>query len=303
MDENNLTVETNAKEKKRGGNALLKIISSIVALLIFIMALAIIAEDTISAILLILSAVLLSPIGSAIITKLAGNKKTGILNAVRIIAAIAIFVFSVMIASDSKSAEQNSGVPVKEAYEMLVAAATEGNYSDGCKIYDSNSELITYKDAESYNSYCKAIRAYNAGGIGYAYKLFLTVPDTLSAQEYIDSIQKELSFLTGVFKADNNKGSYLYFISEQGAALTKIIGYSDALGDYSEALSSTVTTIIKSKFTDGTDFYAIGLYSELNATVTVDYVIYNYEKDNEVMILSYEGNEYTTFNGVYKRIK
>ena len=189
---------------------------------------------------------------------------------------------------------------VEEAYDALVTNATEGNYLEGWQVYQTVPELAEYEDAAAYNDYCVAMRAYEAGGIGYAYGMLKQNPDILDASNTIAALDAEIGVLNGVYKADNGQGSYLYLIIQDGKVGTELIGYYDSQElVYDE--SDLYNTIVKGNYTDGREFYAVGMYSTTGAEITPNYVMDI--SGGSIMMIKYETYEYDTFNGMYTKIK
>ena len=188
---------------------------------------------------------------------------------------------------------------VEESYNALVTYATEGKYIEGWRVYQGTPELAEYEDAKVYNEYCVAMRAYEAGGIGYAYDSLLNIEPVLDTEATIAAIETEIGGLNGIYKADNGAGSYLYLIIENGKVGTELIGYYDDQElTYEE--SDLYSDIVKVTFTDGSQSLAVGRYSTIGAEVEANYIMY---PDAEgCMLIKYESYEYDTFAGVYTKI-
>ena len=148
------------------------------------------------------------------------------------------------------------------------------------------------------------MRAYDAGGIGFAYERLLTVPEVLDAQSHITNLANELSSLNGVYIEDNGVGAYLYLVIEDGKVFTDVVPYAEYTDAYSYDLSQELCDgIVKGQYDTGEGYYAIGRYRTLGAEVTAKYIMNIFENGNEIMILAPEGAEFTTFNGLYERIQ
>ena len=208
-----------------------------------------------------------------------------------------IMCFSLAACGGSNESDTLS---VEEAYELLVTSATEGNYLEGWQVYQVQPELAEYEDASVYYNYCVAMRAYEAGGIGFAYDMLKNNGDILNTQDILEEIGKEIGNLNGIYKADNGVGSYLYLVIKDGKVATKTVGYNDDNQDFTYEDSELISTIVKSTYSDGTPFYAVGRYSTIGAELDVNYVMDI--ADDSIMMIKYETYEYDTFNGLYSKI-
>ena len=204
------------------------------------------------------------------------------------------------------SAEEPSSsspeVTLEDYYAQLVKYATEGQYLEGWRLYTATTELHGYNDADAYNDYCTAMRSYEAGGIGAAYELLKKNPALLDSQTKITEIESRIAKLNGTYKADNGQGAYLYTVIENGKVMTKVVAYGDDTAEFAYTEDDLTSELVISKYNDGTEFVAIGRYSSIGAKLTINYVINTFDDSTDIMIIAFEGAEYTTFNGLYSKI-
>lgn len=298
----------NCGEKVRTGvgNILLSLASACVSLFLLIGAvICFTGEDMTGGAILSAAAVVASPIVGKILRNLMPGKLKlrKFFSFLRFVAVIVLTVaWSFSGSAGNNTTPEKKTVTTPEAYQMLVNEATAGNYLNGWRIYQKCPSLSEYQDAKNYYDYCVAMRAYQAGAIGYAYNLLLTVPNTLDANTYLNSISNEIGSLNGVYKEDNGVGSYLYLVIENGRVLMDVVPYSQASSTFTYNMSESYDTIIKGKYTDGTTYYAVGTYSEIGAKVKSEYVMNIFKDKNEIMLIRNEGNELSTFNGLYAKV-
>ncbi len=191
---------------------------------------------------------------------------------------------------------------VEDLYAELVNYATTGQYQEAWQLTTKNPEVLAYEDAQAYNIYCDAMKAYEGGGIGYAYKHLLEVPNILNAQATIEAIEAKIGNLNGHYIADNGMGANLHIVIHNGYIANKVIGYHDEEQTFQYEDSDFFYNLVVSKYSDGTEFLAIGRYSSLGGDLNVDYVVHTFDDTTDLLIAAYETNEYSTFNGVYTRV-
>lgn len=203
------------------------------------------------------------------------------------------FILFLIIGYDKTTAELKN----EEYYNNVLMLIDEEKYDDAYDICDDGFE--DYRDIETIKTYCSAMIAYNKGGIGHAYKELLNISDFDLAKKEIKTIENEASqFLNGHYKYYNNQGSYLHIVFDKGDIYTGLVGYFDAnqTYDYSDDHPSQ---LVKSTFTTGEVFYAIGYYYE-NLSLDIDYTLMPTE--DSLVVVRHESNKFSIFNGVYKKI-
>ena len=195
-----------------------------------------------------------------------------------------------------------SSKPTREDYYyQFIDHATNGEYQAGLDVYNSQG-LKDFVESEKYAAYCRGMIAYENGGIGAALQYLLQYPDVLDAAQIIESIEAEIGSLNGIYKEDNGRGSYLYLIIEDGKVATESTGYYDEDQTLRYTEDDLIFEIVKSTFTTGEVFYAVGRYQTYTKTIEIDYVMTIYDDENEIMLVAPEGAEFTTFNGLYEKI-
>ncbi len=214
-----------------------------------------------------------------------------------IAACVLIFLFLGSIAEP----EEPEVLGVEDAYMQLLEHSANGEYLEAWRLGVNYPELNEYEDAQSYLDYCAGMRAFEAGGIGEAYNILRTVPHILDAQYALDLIDEKIGFLNGCYVADNGMGAYLHLVIRDGLVASKIIGYFDENQSFDYTDEDFYKEIVLSNYNDGTQFIAIGNYSSLGEEITVNYVINSFDDTSDIMVLAYEGNEFTDFNGMYTR--
>ena len=198
-------------------------------------------------------------------------------------------------------AEEPVEVTVEDAYAQLVACATEGQYLEGWRVAQSMPEVKQHQDGQAYLDYCQAMRAYEAGGLGEAYELLKDIPSILDAKTVSNEIAERVRSLEGHYVADNGKGSFLHIVIQDGKVATGLVGRTDDDQTFHYTDKDFTSDIVVSKYTDGTEFFAIGRYSSIGAEVTVNYVITTFDDSSDLMVLKFEDYEYDTFNGLYSK--
>ena len=231
-----------------------------------------------------------------------------VLKILRVILAIVFFILGIEFFNsspvDTTTADSSvtSEITTEEVYNQMVAYASKDDYNSALAIFNKYPNVSSYKDANSYKTYCNALLKCSIGGIGEAYELLLMVPDLLYAQDYIQTLEMEIGYLNGVYVEDNGRGAYLYMIIEDGKVITDVVGYSDYTGDYTKDIDTTHHTyIVRSKYDNGEIYYGIGhTYSN---SMDINYTMTIFEGGREILVIRPEGAEYSTFNGLYDKIK
>ena len=219
----------------------------------------------------------------------------------KIIPVLLCLLLSLSLVACGGGTAESETPSVETTYAQLVEYAENGQYLEGWRIYQTNTDLHGYEDADNYKNYCDAMRAYEVGALGTAYGLLLN-ETVLDAAERLTAIEEKIGFLNGSYKADNGQGSYLHMAIENGKVATQLIGYYDENQEFTYTESDLRHTIISSTYDDGTEFIGYGLYSSVGAEVEIDYILMTFEDSSEIMAIAYEGNEYTTFNGLYDKV-
>lgn len=191
---------------------------------------------------------------------------------------------------------------VEDLYAELVNYATTGQYLEAWRLTTKNPEVLEYEDAQDYSDYCDAMKAYENGGIGYAYKHLQGVSHILNAQDTLDIIEAKIGGLNGHYVADNGVGSYLHIVIQDGMVAREVIGYHDEEQEFVPTEDDFFYNLVVSKYDDGTEYLAIGRYSSLGADLNADYVIHTFDDTTDLMLINLATNEYNTFNGVYTKI-
>ncbi len=229
--------------------------------------------------------------------KKSGKKKLGII----IAAVVAVLVIAIGIGVGSgEPAEEQTTLSAEEAmeanYNTFLGYITAKDFKNAVAVYNRTG-IKEYKDADVYFAYAQAEVYYAGGGIGEAYELVkdLTIPE---AQEFKTKLTNELSGLQGLYKEDNGVGAYLWMKIEGGMVYQEIVGYYDEVQtpDFSDSYPSYLVT---SKYSTGVEFYGIGRYSSTG--VKINYAITTYPASSELLVLCFEGYDYTTFNGLYEK--
>ena len=198
--------------------------------------------------------------------------------------------------------DEPAELSVEDAYAQLTSYAAEGQYLDGWRIVQAVPEVLVYEDGQAYYDYCEAMRAYSNGGVGIAYSTLLNIPDILDAQDTISILDESIGSLNGYYVADNGIGSYLHLVIKNGLAAAKVIGYTDPEQTFAYTDSDFTHQLVSSAYTDGTEFIALGRYSSLGEKLTINYAINTFDDSNEIMVIAFEGSEFTTFNGLYSKV-
>lgn len=201
----------------------------------------------------------------------------------------------------------SSAVPTQpsteELYAQLVSYAQAGEYQEAWRLCQRNPSLLQYEDAQKYMNYCDALEAYEVGAMGTAYELLSTCPDILDAQTMIDDIEEKILPLNGYYVADNKKGSYLHLVIRNGKVTNKVIGYTDEVQTFDYENEGFWYDLVVSTYTTGEEMIAFGLYNSLGAEVDLSYSIHVEEGSDELMVVKFAGEEFDTFNGIYKKVE
>lgn len=205
--------------------------------------------------------------------------------------------------TDSGETPAPSEPTVEDLYNQLVEYASNGQYLEAWRVGQLHREVLEYQDAQAYVDYCQAMRAYEAGAIGVAYRDLQKVSNILKAKAVIEQLEATLVALNGYYVEDNGQGSFLHLVIRDGFVASAVIGYNDAEQTFNYTDEDFYSSIIRSKYTNGTEYLAMGRYSSLGAEITVDYVITTFDDTDDIMLVAFEGNQYNTFNGVYEKIK
>lgn len=214
----------------------------------------------------------------------------------------ALLLALVICLSFAACSSEPKELTVEEAYAQLVTYATDGDYLNGWRLAQSTAGLLEYEDAQAYYDYCQGMRAYAGGGFGDAYELLSTVPTILDAQKTLDAINSEIGHLNGYYVCDNKKGAYLHVVIKNGKVASSVIGYSAEEQTFLYEDKDFYQEIVRSEFTDGTTFYAVGSYTTLGDRKDIAYGISTFDDTTDIMLIKYETAKFDTFNGVYKRI-
>ncbi len=205
--------------------------------------------------------------------------------------------------ANEPSTEKESTSLEENAYNQLVTYASQGKYLEGWRIAQNQPNILNYKDAQAYYDYCQAMRAYTAGGIGRAYGILKNIPQILDAQETVQEISKRIGHFDGHYVEDNGKGSYLHLVINEGRVATGLVSYYDEDQSFKYTDDDFKYTIVSSKFSNGTEFLAIGNHSIMSNDITINYVMYTEEGSTSIMLVAHETEAYKTFNGLYELIK
>ena len=206
-----------------------------------------------------------------------------------------------LFAGESVVSEKPAEPTAEDWYNQLVEYAAAGQYLEGWRIGQLQKEVLEVADAKDYIAYCDAMRAYDAGAIGVAYRDLQKVSNILDAKTVIEQLEAVLSNLNGYYVEDNGMGSFLHLVISDGFVATKVIGYSEEEQVFNYTDEDFYSSIIRSKYDNGTEYLAIGRYTSLGAKITVDYVITTFDDTDDIMLVAFEGNQYNTFNGVYEK--
>lgn len=193
---------------------------------------------------------------------------------------------------------------IEDVYTQLIEYAKSGQYLEAWRLCQKNRDVLAYQDAQAYSDYCDAMRAYDAGGIGFAYDKLKNIPHILNAQNTIDKIKERVGGLNGYYIADNGRGSYLHLVIRDGLVASQVIGYTaeNQTFDYN-AEDVYWQELVISTYTTGEEFVAIGRYSSLGTKIDkIDYVLEIFDDSPELMVTKYEGAEFNTLNGVYTKV-
>ena len=226
-----------------------------------------------------------------------GKKKLGII----IAAIVAVLVIAIGIGAGSGgSSEEQTTLSAEEAmeanYNTFLGYIADKDFKNAVAVYNRTG-IKEYKDADVYFAYAQAEVYYAGGGIGEAYELVkdLTISE---AQELKTTLENKLSGLQGVYKEDNGDGSYLWMKIDGGKVYQEIIGYYDEVQtpDFTDSYAYYLVT---SKYSTGVEFFGIGRYASTG--VNIYYAISTYTDSSDLLVVRFEGNEYTTFNGLYEK--
>lgn len=193
---------------------------------------------------------------------------------------------------------------VENIYTQLVEYAKNGQYLEAWRLCQRNRDVLTYQDGQAYSDYCDAMRAYEAGGIGFAYNKLKAIPDILDAQKTLDKITERIGSLNGYYIADNGLGSYLHIIIRDGLVASEVIGYNDENQNFDYNAEDVYwQELVLSTYTNGTEFLAIGRYNSIGAKIDkIDYALEFFDDSPELMVTKYEGAEFNTLNGLYTKV-
>lgn len=222
----------------------------------------------------------------------------------KVLSLILALVLCLSLCACGGGAEKQEKPAVEEVYAQLVEYAKTGKYLEAWRLCQTNREVLTHQDGQAYADYCDGMRAYEAGGIGFAYKKLKDIPQILDAQKTLDKINERVGGLNGYYVADNGKGSYLHIVIRDGMVASEIIGYKaeDQTFDYN-AEDVYWQELVVSTYTDGREFVAIGRYSSIGAKIDkIDYALEVFEDSPELMVTKYAGAEFDTLNGVYTKV-
>ena len=202
------------------------------------------------------------------------------------------------------SAEPTTPSSVEDLYAQLVAYAQEGEYLEAWRLCQRNRDVLAYQDGQAYSDYCDAMRAYEAGGIGYAYNKLKAIPNILNAQQTLDKIDEKIGDIDGYYIADNKQGAYLHIVIRDGMVASEVIGYTAENQNFDYNAEDVYwNQLVLSTYTDGKEFLAIGRYNNLGAKVDkINYVLDFFEGNTELMVTMYESAEYNTLNGLYTKV-
>ena len=296
----------NCKERVKGDSAFWSLLNLVCALVPLIMAYVCINEGQpiYVTVCFVLGFLFCLPRSRKIINACTIGKRglRAVLKLARILLVAGLIFLGMFLVMEAEAEPEE--LTVEEAYEEIIYCAEEGYYKDAWRISVSYPEVKEYEDAADYLTYCDALRAYNAGALGYAYENLSAVPEVLDAASYLASLDAEIGRLNGVFVEDNGAGAYLYLVIEDGKTFTEVVSYDDYTADYTYDLSQErCDHIVKGSFTTGEAYYAIGRYNYLGEEITESYIMTIFEEDGEIMMVAPEGAEFKTFNGLYEKIR
>ena len=222
----------------------------------------------------------------------------------KVLSLILALALCVGLCACGGSKTEPTEITVESAYAQLVEYAKNGEYLEAWRLTQRVRELEEYQDAQAYIDYCDGMRAYKAGGIGYAYSKLLGVPQVLDAQATIDTLKAQIGSLDGYYVSDNGQGSYLHLVIRNGQVASKVIGYTSEEQSFAYEDSDFMNDLVFFKSSAGAEILAIGRYSSLGEKLNTHYAITTFSDSTDLMVLKYADSEseFNTLNGLYKRV-
>jgi hypothetical protein len=196
----------------------------------------------------------------------------------------------------SESSEADDISSVNELEQLMQYCESE-DYASAQKFYlDSSLQKSDDKDtAKKYYLYAEGMEYYENGVYGEAYKLLSeNTVGILRTDDVLKDISDAVGFLDGVYENQSVGYSGMYMIIKDGRVdldikdrdeLKNGVYYFESIIDYTFTHNNTSTYAISNGALSKDD---------------IQYIMASIDSDS-ITLIAMAGNNYTTFNGVYKK--
>lgn len=211
-------------------------------------------------------------------------------------------VYKLTIPWSKQKVEQN----LKEYYEKVQQLIEEKKYVEAMEILQGNQVLLDYQDSRLALDYCRGMIAAGYTRYGSAIEYLKDVvaknKDYRDTDEQLQAIYDIVSKYDGTYYCDHLKypgrGIGYYIFVKDGKVATELeTTYQDGEEVY------YMYDLVEKQFSTGKKELMIGsaVYKDRKLTETEYEYSFMENANGTITVISYETNEYSTFNGIYHK--